>query len=213
MRPLFTFALVIVALILGGPAVVPARNTMSNADFVTPDPAECQLKPRTMESIITVHTTSIEKAPVINTPAAQGPIGEAVDEETRETITAVVRQAAACANAGDFLRGLALYTDNGVRTLLAGQAPTADELVKFYGGSPVPLPADTQVSFRVRSLRELVEGQVTAFVDFRDSAGTTTVFLTLVRQGDRYLIDSQVAVWTDAPTPTPELSGTSILRQ
>lgn len=184
-------------------SVALAQDATPAADFVTPDPAECQVAPRTIDSVITVYATPATGASVISQPTEGTPAKEAADAATVAAVTATVHEVAASINAGDFLRVLALYTDNGAQALLGGEPLTADEVVAFYGGTPVPAPDDARESLRVRDVRAVADGRATALVDLREPAGEYTVFLTLVRQGDRSLVDSQVETPSAPATPAP----------
>jgi hypothetical protein len=54
---------------------------------------------------------------------------------------------------------------------------------------------------RVRDVRVPPDGRVTAYFDFRNLEGTFITYSTLVRQGERYLVDSSVEVAVELATP------------
>jgi hypothetical protein len=118
-------------------------------------------------------------------------------------VTALVREATACGNAGDYRRVFALYTDNGLRVFAADRGMAAEHLAGFLAATPVPLPEESWQGVRVRDVHIQSDGRVTAFIDFRSPQGFGSVFVALVHQGDRYLVDSEVALPSAAATPTP----------
>ena len=73
----------------------------------------------------------------------------------------------------------------------------------FLAVTPVPLPAEAWQGVRIRDVRVLSDGRVTGFIDFRSPEVIGTVFVALVRDGDRYLVDSEVARPSAAATSTP----------
>lgn len=206
-RRVFAVVLVMLTATLSSPVSILGQDSTSFSGVVTPNPAACRVVPRTIGSLIAVYATPVAQAPVIDTLITGTPTGEPADEATAADVTAVVREVVACVNADDFLRMLALYTDNGARTLLAGQAPTAEVLREIYGGTPARLPVEARESVGVRNVRGLADGRVSALADLHDHTGDYTILLTLVRQGDLYLINSQVDVSGSSTTPTPEPPG------
>ena len=115
---------------------------------------------------------------------------------------ALAREVTACGNLGDYRRVFALYTDHGLRVFAADRGMVPEQLVGFLTATPVPLPAEAWQGVRIRGPRVLPDGRVTAFVDFHSPQGIGTVFVTLIRQGDRYLVDSEV-VTSPSATPIP----------
>ena len=54
---------------------------------------------------------------------------------------------------------------------------------------------------RVRDVRVPPDGRVTAYFDFRNLEGTFLTYSTLVRQCERYRVDSSVEVAVELATP------------
>lgn len=203
MHLLSALTLIAILLVSSGPATVATPVVPSPGDFVTPDPTECRIEQRTIESVVAVVATPAAETPAINTPTVGTPTAEPADGEMVRSVTATARESVACFNAGDFLRQLALYTDNGLRSITAGEGLTAEEVIAFLGGTPVPMPVAAWESVRVRDVRSLPDGRVTAFFDVRNPDGTFTSFVTLVRRDDRYLVDSDVEAAMEPATPAP----------
>ena len=79
----------------------------------------------------------------------------------------------------------------------------AEQLAGALAATPVPLPEESWQGVRVRDMRIQSDGRVTAFIDFLSPEGIGTVFVVLVRDGNHYLVDSEVALPSAAATPTP----------
>jgi hypothetical protein len=190
----------IVALALG---VTLAQDGTPIVDFVTPDPAECRIAPRSIDSIASALATPLAGTPTMVTPESDGTVGQAADAETVAAVAAIAREATACGNLGDYRRVFALYTDNGLRVFAADRGMTAEQLAGALAATPVPLPEASWQGVRVRNVRIQPDGRVTAFIDFRAPQGIGNVFIALIHQGDRYFVDSEVAVPSAVATPTP----------
>jgi hypothetical protein len=137
------------------------------------------------------------------TPESDKSVGQPADAEAVETVMALAREVTACGNLGDYRRVFALYTDNGLRVFAADRGMTAEQLIGALAATPVPLQEELWQEVHVRDVRVLSEGRVTAFIEFLAPEGIGTVFIALVRDDDRYLVDSEVAVPSAAASPTP----------
>jgi hypothetical protein len=185
------------------PGLTFAQEGTPTVDFVTPDTAECQTDPRSIDSIVTALTTPIAGTPATPKPGDDVATGQPADAETVAAVTAIAREATACGNLGDYRRVFALYTDNGLRVFAADRDMAAEHLAGLLAATPVPLPEASWQGVRVRDVRIQSDGQLTAFIDFRAPQGIGSVFVALVPQGDRYLVDSEVSLPSAAATPTP----------
>lgn len=192
--------LTIAALTLG---LTLAQDGTPTLDFVTPDLVECRIAPRSIESIASALATPVPGTPTRTRPGGEVATGQPADAETVAAVTALAREATACGNAGDYRRVFALYTDNGLRVFAADRGMAAERLAGFLAATPVPLPEESWQGVRVRDVRIQSDGRVTAFIDFRSPQGIGSVFVALVEQGDRYLVDSEVAVPQPPATPLP----------
>ena len=199
----FIAAAVVLATIALAPGLTLAQEGTPTVDFVTPDPAECQIAPRSMESIAAALATPVAGAPATPNPAADVATGQLADAETVEAVMTLAREATACGNLGDYRRVFALYTDNGLRVFATDRGLSAEQLTGALAATPVPLPEASWQGVRVRDVRIQSDGRVTAFIDFRSPQGVGSVFVALVHQGDRYLVDSEVVVPSRPATPVP----------
>ncbi|MGI8643326.1 MAG: hypothetical protein ACR2LS_04335, partial [Thermomicrobiales bacterium] len=80
----------------------------------TPDPGFCTIEPRTVDELATMFGTPPAATPEPPTPETGTPTGEEADEETVGQITTTVIEAVACANATDYFRFLALFSDEAL---------------------------------------------------------------------------------------------------
>lgn len=197
---LITSSLACIALASG---VTLAQGATPPGDFVIPDPAECRIAPRSIESFAAALATPFAGSPAKVTPESDRSVGQPADAGTVENVIILARQATACGNAGDYLRVFALYTDNGLRVFAADRGMTVEQLAGALAAAPVPLPEELWQGVRVRNVRVRSDGRVIGFIDFRSPAAIGTVFVTLIRDGGRYLVDSEVAVPAAAATPLP----------
>ena len=156
-----------------------------------------------MESIAAALATPVAGAPATPNPAADVATGQLADAETVEAVMTLAREATACGNLGDYRRVFALYTDNGLRVFATDRGLSAEQLAGALAATPVPLPEASWQGVRVRDVRIQSDGRVTAFIDFRSPQGVGSVFVALVHQGDRYLVDSEVVVPSRPATPEP----------
>jgi hypothetical protein len=201
-RPFIVAALAL-AIVALAPGATLAQVGTPTPDFVTPDPAECQVAPRSIDSIASVLATPVAGTPMVVTPENDRTAGQPADAETVEAVMTLAREATACGNVGDYRRVFALYTENGLRVFAADRGMVVEQIVGFLAATPAALPAEAWQGVRVRDVRVLSDGWVTAFIDFLSPEAISPVFVALVRDGDRYLVDSEVALPSTAATPTP----------
>jgi hypothetical protein len=174
---------------------------------LTPDSADCLVEPRPIAAVVAVvgtptageATTTASPAPFVQ------PRGEPADAETTEAVIATVHEVFACANAGDFLRVYALFTDDYLRVFLAG-TPMSDEVITFFTASPVPLPAaERRIIVRLGEVQLLADGRagVVVVLDEPDDPRTEEPdHLFLEQAGDRWLVDAVIEDGGLAGTPT-----------
>ena len=184
----------------------------------TPGPAECVVEPRPasfFQPLVAEILTATPTASPGATPLVPEEAGEPVDAGTEAEVVALLRQAVACTNAGDFPRQTALFTDDAARdAVLVGwgrsiqaanearvrsgaEVFSEEELLDIItrrgpsrpaGSSPVALVAVEDVS-------RLPDGRVSATVVRTLSDGSefgTRVFVE--RDGGRFLIDQETPV-------------------
>jgi hypothetical protein len=177
-------------------SAVASQQATPTAEFVMPDPADCQIEPRTLESVTALAGTPVA-APVA-TASLEG--AEPASEEIVAAVTAVVQESVACFNAGNFLAQFAFHTDEALMAIIP-PGLTAEDLAGFFGAPPEPLPEEARESVMVRDVMVLPDGQVSAQFVMRNLEGTFTTLVTLEDQGNRYVITSDVDVDSEPVTP------------
>ena len=165
---------------------------------VPPSPTDCQIEPRTLESM---QALAAEPDTRPSTPVDSP--GAAADDQTVAEITATMRELVACSNANDTLRRLALFSDANLRAAFPeGPTPAFTSLVAT---PPVPVPEAERVDLlSVGEARVFPDGrvQVLATIDnplthshgpdgaeTADHQDDEQARLTFVQSGDRWLID------------------------
>ncbi len=163
---------------------------------MTPDPTECLIEPRPIgdvRDLIGVATPGAE--PPQPTFPAELPSGTAADDETVAGVTRTIVEVVACGNGGEFLRLLALYTDEGLSRL--GPLPAEH----FLGDPATPVAREERTVIAFVSRIELLDdGRAGAVVAIDDAiyatgpSGDVTIrdrvmYVILAEQGDRWLIE------------------------
>lgn len=162
------------------PAAAPAIEIVG-------DPVNCTVSPRPLEDFFQVDVDSTDglktmQGTPIATPAPPTG-GVPADPETVAAITATVNEMTACLNAGDLRRLAALLTDEQFRRLYGG---VGAEVITSELGTPVPLPAEAQVTgLMLSEILVYPDGRVSAVATY-NGITTRTIF---IRAGDRYLAD------------------------
>lgn len=172
-----------------------AQEATPDDGFVTPDPAECLIEPRTLESVTALAGTP---AVMVEVPSLDGAVP--ADEDVVATVTAIAQESVACFNAGNFLAQFAFYSDEAILAIMP-PGTTADDLAGFLGADPEPLPLEARESVLVKDVMVLPDGRVTALFVMRNLEGTFTTFITLEPQGDTYIITSDIDVESESATP------------
>lgn len=171
--------------------------------------AECSIAPRSLDGIRTLAATPA-MSPVASpaaspraTPVASPVVGAGaapVPAAVVDDITATARELVACANAGDALRRLALFTDANVRDAFPA-GPTAAFAAMAAAPSPVP-EAGAVALLGVEEFRWVGSDRVSALVSIDNprahshgpggaegGAGHERAVLVFKRGGERWLID------------------------
>ena len=128
------------------------------------------------------------------------PEGRAADAATAEAIAQAVRQLEACANSGDFLRFLALYTDAGLRQRPINASPEIRaELAALADTTPTPFPVGQCAVFAGPWHVEILpDGQVEAAVVWFGSESDTCIdpnritVLLFAQEGGQWRIDERI---------------------
>ncbi len=175
---------------------------------LTPDPADCRIEPLPIESLIAVMGTPAADSPAA--PASPTPFvrpdGEPADEATTEAVVATVHEVFACANAGDFMRIYANFTDDYLRHFLAG-TPMNDQVIAYFTASPVPLPeAEKRSIVRIEDVQLLADGRAGVVVVLDEPEDPRTEepdYIFLEQVGDRWLLDDVIEDGGLTGTPAP----------
>ena len=175
--------------------------------FLSPDPAECAVTPRTAESFpplvsdaeVTADAAMVALIEATTVPGLDIPEGAPADPMTTAAVVDTYRQFTACSIAGDKLAAFALWTDRALRQLTI--EPLTD----------APDPEEEPGAFRVSDVRVLPDGRVVAVYQGRSDGTEYSWVQALVWQGDRFLIDETLdlmlpAASSDALVTWPELS-------
>lgn len=216
--PLFASALMLVAFLFSGMVAAAQEGTPAPLPRV-PDPSECQVEPRSIESLQGIAGTPVLGTPGAGTPAGEEALeeeavlpaspaaellteGEPADEATVAGIEATVTEVLACFNAGDFLRAFALYSDELISRDF-GTIPEED--IAFLEASPVAVAEEQQLTLvSIENVRVLEDGRAVAIVtvDEPDGAveGPESVLLVFTQQDDRWVIDEFIEL-PDVGTP------------
>lgn len=204
MRRLLALYLIVLSAAAMPPHRAGAQEATPAAFPLTPDPVECRVEPPQLGDLQMLVATPAamrgEQASASPTPFAM-PEGEPADEATRAEVLAVLREAVACINAGDYPRLFAFYGPNVIRRFV-------EEGLQLEQVFTIPVqelaPAQRTVIIEVQEVRLLPDGRVAALIIGDDPtnenpAGPTLFFFA--RIGDRWLIDEFVQIGT-AGTPT-----------
>jgi hypothetical protein len=170
-----------------------------------PGPSECTVAPR---QIPPPPATPIP-APAASPTAYATPTGQPADTGTVQAVSATIRESVACANAGDALRDLALFSDRYVENYLYG--PTALDISIFRQTAATPQPAAPGEELSIVSIsdvKRLGDGRVAATVVTQNAATTFTDELILINERGRWVIDEfhQLATKTQGTAPAAATS-------
>lgn len=197
-------ALVCSLALAAAPAGSPGAEAASAATRDAPPPEECRVGRRSAETLTNLAATPMP-VPISASPTAAAepfalPTGEPIDGTTVQAIAATQREAIACANAGDRIRVLSLYSESFVRRILADAAAQGVSPAQLHAGL-TPLralpPAERSRLLAIRQGRLLPDGRIGAFVDVAPTAADDLVevdFVWFIKVSGRWLIDDFVVV-------------------
>jgi hypothetical protein len=177
---------------------------------ITPDPAACQVEPRSTDELLALWYTP-EGSPVpaatptwgAQTTSLTLPVGPPADQATASEVVSVVSELFGCFATGDFIRGTALFTDDLVRSFGGEPGTTMEEARAFLEATPTT-EMDGMVDERVIAITDVMDlgdGRVGAFVVDESGGQLDTVYAIFERQDDRLLIDEIIDF---APRPGGE---------
>jgi hypothetical protein len=133
------------------------------------------------------------------------PTGAPASGAIEQAVTATIRQSIACANAGDLLRGLALYTDQFLANQLVGpNGITQENMALLASTPPATVPAANRLSLvAIQNVIQLPDGRAGATVITRNADGDFVDYLFFARVGGDWLIDEAVRLQSPNGTPAP----------
>jgi hypothetical protein len=176
-----------------------AQNDAALTFPIHPAPADCQVAPRPVEDLIPILTTSNAETTTEVASAKEEtiPLGYPAGRHQAIEVTATLTEIIACLNAGDVLRALALFTDDGLHRFLgpwAAEGAWTEADVRQFATTAVPLAEDEQQTLLgVANVARLNDGRLTAFAiiadPFETSGQPQALFLYFSYQDGRWRID------------------------
>lgn len=180
---------------------------------ISPDPAACQVEPRSTDELLALWYTP-EGSPVpaatptwgAQTTSLTLAVGPPADEGTAREVFGTVSEVFGCFAAGDFPRATALFTDDLVRSFGGEPGTTAEDARSFLEATPVAgMEGDVEeMVIAITDVMDLGDGRVGAFVVDESGGQLDTVYAIFERQGDRLLVDEIIDF---APRPGEESEG------
>jgi hypothetical protein len=209
---LFTLTLIVP---IGSVSAQDATPVVQTATPIAIPASECTVEPRTLAALNEIVT----EADIASATADLGPVpyvkpeGTPADADTTAGVTTTVRQLVACVNAGDYLRFLALFSNDALRRYSAAMGfpiPPDDDIL-----TPDPSINEQVVLAGIEDILVLADGRVSLVVHIPNQEDTgeadqdVAAHLILVQQGDRWLIDelNPIAPPEDQPLTWTPVSG------
>lgn len=186
----------VVILVCG--ALLPVR---AGANQATPaadysEPVACTVQPRPFPLYDGKPAAGVGVPPVTTNGPYTPPAGPAADQVTVEGITATIREAIACTNAGETRRMLSLFSDNRVRAFFVGRgAPTSEEIEAVLELPATPVAGDDLLELvSVTDPRLLQNSRAGALVETLSGETTFVDFVYFIEQDGRWVIEDSVAI-------------------
>lgn len=186
----------ILALALAPVGLDARQATPGAGSAIVPRPDACRVAPRSLP-LLADDTGAPAATPLpLVEPTPFAPLaGEPADAATSRAITAVVREAVACRNAGDYARAYALMSDGMLVRLFGGPATLDPIVAAALEAPPERLSRPDRLALvAVADLRLLPDGRTAARVVTRNAEQTFTDELVFVRAQERWLIDQTIPI-------------------
>nr|MBA3451098.1 hypothetical protein [Chloroflexia bacterium] len=178
---------------------VNAQATPAPSARDVPAPEECQIAPRPFPLFPAGvgQRAAATPAPVATPPAPPftPPAGDPADTETVAAVTATVREALACRNAGEPLRAYSLFTQDMIVALYGGPATIDPELRRAVVEGPTPIPRARRLAIvAIDDVVILPDGRTGAVVATETARRTFRDYLIFEQDpaSGRWLIDESV---------------------
>ena len=185
--PVFALGLILFV-VTGLPVASDQLGSATPLPLVAEDPARCRAGPRSVEALRALARTPGTPDARDTSDAIDLDQSAPVDAATLASIAAMLREFGACGNGGDWLRLLALTSDDFIRTEL-----NVPDLLSDPIG---PLPTAEWLAFvEVRDARLLSDGRVVAVAIVANPAApeeASPAVLIFVRIDGRWLIDADL---------------------
>jgi hypothetical protein len=174
-----------------------AQEAPSQIGPIIPPASACTVEPRTAAELVALFANATPADPMPVSTTATITIGEPADAASAEQVTALIYQAVACLNAGDFGRFFALMTDHAIVTIFPWIAEElATEEAAAHALAPSPPPADMLTTILgIGSIAQLPDGSYSAvLVQLDPNAGDqpTALLLTAIEQDGVWFIDNAI---------------------
>jgi len=158
-----------------------AQDATPTAD-ISPNPEDCVVATvRTVEELQAIYGTpapagageATSMAEMATPDVTELPTGTPADAETVAAIEEWAHINFACGNAGYYLAGLSMVTEDMIVNAV-GEAVYDEDLIAALEASPVPLPEEQQTDLiGVRNVIVLEDGRVGALIDYEAHSGQT----------------------------------------
>ena len=156
---------------------------------ITPDPNDCAVEPAPLEGVVNILQTPVA-APASPTPFVP-PLSVPADAEVASDVVATLYEVFACANAGDPLRDVSLFTADFMRAFIS--EASLEEVAGFLVTEPQPLPEEERrVIVRLGEVQMLPDGRagVLIVLDEPDDPRTEEPDYAILEQVvGRWLVD------------------------
>jgi hypothetical protein len=184
-------------LLVAAGAFMPGRLAAQEELPVTADPAACTVEPRALP--LWDGTPAAVQDATQPDPAE----GDPADDATIRGITSTVVESAACANAGQPLRALALVTDDFLARQFVGDgaADVTESGARLERPEPEPDPSDFLTVVAIDDVVTYPNGTVGAVVTSGNADGTYRDYVVFVEGQTRWLIEASFPIDDQAGTP------------
>lgn len=163
-----------------------------------PGPEECTIEPKPPSAFLPEGTASPKPAPTsqpdVGTDGFTWPQGELATNAEIEGITRTIREFHACANAGDYPRRLALYSDRAIRPQFEALDAAGWQNALNYAATPAAVVPEGQRGWieTISNVRRLPDGRVGAYIGAVDPINhphQVNAVVIFAKTGERWLID------------------------
>lgn len=185
-------------LLLVSAVVITSGSLAAQASFpVTPDQAACAIEPRALP--LWDGTPAADQEVTQPDPTESEP----ADDATIRGIASTIIESAACANAGQPLRGLTLVTDDFLARQFGGEgaADVTESGARLERPAPTPDPSNYLTVDAIDNVVSYPDGTVGAVVTSSNDDGTYRDYVVFVEGETRWLIEASFPMDGAAGTP------------